>query len=208
MRAVVFDLDGTLIDSCPDIRTALNLVLADDGLAPLSLPAVQQIIGDGAGALLARGFAARGSVAGPRHLSAFLAAYEPRCVAQTRAYPGIAAALAALRAAGHPLGVCTNKPERAARRILDALGLAEYFLAVTGGDSTPFRKPDPRHLAATLASLGVAQAVMVGDHENDMQAAAGLGLPSIFVRWGYGQAQGTYSVAVADALPGLIMKMA
>ncbi len=208
MRAVVFDLDGTLIDSCPDICAALNRVLAANALAPLSADSVREMIGDGAQALLARGFAARGGVAQPRHLSAFIAEYEPHSAERTRPYPGIPAALAALHQAGYPLGVCTNKPERAARHILAALGLADHFSVVTGGDSTRFRKPDPRHLAVTLAGLGVAEAVMVGDHANDMQAAAGLSLPSVFVRWGYGQAQGTYSVDTADALPGLIMNMA
>lgn len=206
-RAVIFDLDGTLIDSDPDIRAALNRVLAAEGLAPLSTAEVQSMIGDGAKVLLERGFAARGSQPEPRHLAAFLADYEANSVVETVPYPGIVAALEALAAAGHRLGVCTNKPVAAARHVLARLGLDKYFAAVTGGDSTPFRKPDPKHLAATLAQLGASRAVMIGDHENDINAAAGLGIPSIFVTWGYGQAQGSHTVHKPQELPGLIAQM-
>ena len=208
MRAVVFDLDGTLIDSDPDIRAALNRVLAADGFAPLSGPEVQSMIGDGAKVLLDRGFAARGGQAEPRHLEAFLIDYEANSAVETVAFPGIAAALETLSLAGHRLGVCTNKPVAAARAVLAALGLETYFDVVTGGDSTPFRKPDPRHLAATLAELGAGDnAVMIGDHVNDINAAAGLGVPSIFVSWGYGKAQGSHTVHDALELPGLIAQM-
>jgi phosphoglycolate phosphatase len=206
-RAVVFDLDGTLIDSDPDIRAALNRILAADGLAPLSTAEVQSMIGDGAKVLLERGFAARGAQAEPRHLTAFLADYEVNSVVDTVPYPGIVAALEALTAAGHLLGVCTNKPVVAARNVLARLGLDKYFAVVTGGDSTPFRKPDPKHLAATLAQMGATQAVMIGDHANDINAAAGLGVPSIFVTWGYGQAQGSHTAHKPQELPGLIAQM-
>jgi phosphoglycolate phosphatase len=105
------------------------------------------------------------------------------------------------------MAVCTNKPEAAARIILKALGLERFFTVVTGGDSTAFRKPDPRHLAGALAALGVSEAVMIGDHENDMAAARGLGLNAIFVSWGYGQAEGTYRAEQADELPGIIARL-
>jgi phosphoglycolate phosphatase len=206
-RAVIFDLDGTLIDSDPDIRAALNRVLAADGLVPLSTAEVQSMIGDGAKVLLERAFAAYGSQAEPRHLTAFLADYEENSVVETVPYPGIVAALEALSTAGHLMGVCTNKPVAAARNVLARLGLDKYFAVVIGGDSTPFRKPDPKHLAATLAQLGATQAVMVGDHANDINAAAGLGIPSIFVSWGYGRAQGSHTVHEAQELPGLIAQM-
>jgi phosphoglycolate phosphatase len=207
MRAVVFDLDGTLIDSEPDIRATLNRVLAAEGLAPLPREAVAKMIGDGAKVLLERGFAARGRAFEPRYLEAFLADYEVNSTVETVPFPGIPAALEALRAAGHRLGVCTNKPENATRGILAGLDIEKYFSAVTGGDSTPFRKPNPAHLAATLAALGATEAVMVGDHENDIKAAAGLEIPSIFVTWGYGEAAGTYTANAASELPGLIARM-
>lgn len=200
MRAVVFDLDGTLIDAAPDIRAVLNRVLAGDGYAPLSLDEVRGMIGDGARTLLARAFAARGGVAEPRHLAAFVADYQENPVRETVCYPGIEALLAGLRAERRPLGICTNKLIGPTRRILDELGLAPYFGAVIGGDSTPYRKPDPRHLAAVLAEMEVSSAIMVGDHHNDMAAAAGLGLEGIFVRWGYGVAEATHTADTAQDL--------
>jgi phosphoglycolate phosphatase len=204
MKAVVFDLDGTLIDSDADLLAALNRLLAKRGMAPLTQAQVKSMIGDGAKALVERAFAARGSVAAPADVAAFLADYEAHATVETVPYPGIPQALAALTAAGHTLAVCTNKPEEPARRILAALELTAFFAVVTGGDSTPFRKPDPRHLAATLAALGTADAVMVGDHENDMAAARGLGIPSIFVTWGYGASTGTVTAHHADQLPALL----
>ncbi|HEY1855677.1 phosphoglycolate phosphatase [Acidocella sp.] len=209
MRAVVFDLDGTLIDSDPDIRAALNRVLAEEGLAPLTTAEVQSMIGDGAKALVERGFAARGHAAHEDHVAAFIADYEANAVVETVPYPGIVEALQVLSEAGHPLGVCTNKPVVAARNVLAALGLDKYFRAIVGGDSTAYRKPNPKHLAAVLQALGAApeRAVMVGDHANDIAAAAGLGVPSIFVSWGYGKAQGSHTIDKALDLPGLVAQM-
>ena len=207
MRAVIFDLDGTLIDSAPDIAAAVNQVLAADGLTAHDLTAIRQMIGDGAKQLLERAFAAHGRKAEPRHLGAFMAAYQAAPVSQTRPYPGIPGVLAQLRAAGRPMAVCTNKPHGPAVAILQRLGLAPFFGAVLGGDSTPYRKPDPRHLAATLAALEVVEAVMIGDHHNDLLAAEGLGLPCIFVHWGYGEAQTRLSATVPDELPAIIDRL-
>ena len=207
MHAVIFDLDGTLIDSAPDIAAVVNRVLAADGLAPHSLEVVRGMIGDGAKQLLERAFAAHGVRAAPRHLAAFLADYNANPVVETIAYAGIPPLLAELRAAGHPLGVCTNKPIGPALKILDALDLAPFFGAVVGGDSTPYKKPDPRHLAATLAGLEVGEAVMIGDHDNDMLAAAGLGLQGIFVSWGYGEVQSSFVAHKPKDLPELIAKL-
>jgi phosphoglycolate phosphatase len=162
------------------------------------------MIGDGAKVLLERALAARGEVAGAADMGVFMDWYTVHGADETRPYPGIVEALAALRRAGHKLGVCTNKPAVAAREILASLGLDVYFDAVTGGDSTPYRKPDPRHLAATLAALGAAEAVMVGDHFNDMAAANGCGIPGIFAAWGYGAAEAEYVAQSASELPGLV----
>lgn len=207
MPAAVFDLDGTLIDSAPDIAAVLARVLAADGLAPLALHEVRGMIGDGARQLLKRGFAARGREAEERHLAAFIADYEAEPVRETVCYPGIADVLASLRGQGWRLGLCTNKPIGPTLRILDALGLAPYFCAAAGGDSTPYRKPDPRHLACVLADMEVSHAVMVGDHENDLAAAAGLGLPAIFCSWGYGAAQAAYTVGTAQELLSCIAEI-
>lgn len=200
MKAVVFDLDGTLIDAEPDITAVLNRVLAADGLPALAGAEVRGMIGDGAKTLLARAFAARGAVAEPRHLAAFVADYEANPVSETRCYPGIREMLTRLQAQKRVMGVCTNKPIGPTLKILDRLGLSGYFGAVLGGDSTPYKKPDPRHLAAVLAGLDVTEAIMVGDHHNDMEAANGLGLSAIFVAWGYGVADVTHTVSTAQDL--------
>jgi len=204
MRAVVFDLDGTLIDSLPDIATAVNRVLAWRGLEALPPMQIEGMIGDGAKVLLDRALNARGEVAAAADMDVFMDWYTVHGADETRPYPGMVEALAALRRAGHRLGVCTNKPAAAAREILASLGLDGYFDAVTGGDSTPYRKPDPRHLAATLAALGATEAVMVGDHFNDMAAAKGCGIPGIFAAWGYGAAEAEYVARSASELPGLV----
>jgi phosphoglycolate phosphatase len=207
MRAVIFDLDGTLIDSDPDILAALNRVLVAYGLAPLSRAEIKPMIGDGAKVLVERAFAARGGVGGDAEVAAFLTDYNANAVVDTVPYPGIVEVLEALHAARHPLAVCTNKPESAARHILAKLGLERFFTVVTGGDTTLYRKPDPRHLGATLEAIGTEKAVMIGDHINDISAAKGLGVPSIFVTWGYGKAQGSHAVDHPAELPGLIAQM-
>jgi phosphoglycolate phosphatase len=202
--SAIFDLDGTLIDSAPDLRAALNRVLAARGLPALSAQAVRSMIGDGAKALVERGFAAHGAQAGPAELADFLADYEENSTVETVVYPGMQAALAQLADAGHKLAVCTNKPAAAAAIILEKLALKPFFPVLIGGDATPFRKPDPRHLASAIAAVGGGRAVMIGDHENDMAAARGLALPSIFAAWGYGQAQGTHTAHSPDALPAIV----
>jgi phosphoglycolate phosphatase len=202
--AVIFDLDGTLIDSAPDIRSALNRLLATRGLPALDANTVRGMIGNGAKVLIERAFAAYGKQAGPVDLADFLTDYEANSTVETVVYPGIDAALAQILENGHDLAICTNKPAIATQIIVRQLGLNRFFKGVTGGDSTPYRKPDPRHLASAITALGASKAVMIGDHENDMKAASGLDMPSIFVTWGYGQAQGTYTANSAAELPGII----
>ncbi len=202
--ALVFDLDGTLIDSAPDLLAALNRVLAARRLPALDGKALRSMIGDGAKALVERGFAAHGRQAGPADLADFLADYEENATVETVVYPGMTEALIQLAGSGYRLAICTNKPVSAAAIILERLALKPFFPVLIGGDSTPFRKPDPRHLAGAVAELGGGAAVMIGDHENDMAAARGLGVPSIFAAWGYGIAQGTHTAHSAAELPTLI----
>lgn len=192
-RAVVFDLDGTLIDSAPDIRSAINTVLSETGRRALSLAQVRGMVGDGTRALVERAFAAVDGGATPEsaamapHLERFRAAYEARMTAETKVYPGAIEALRDLHGAGLRLGICTNKPDRPARAVLAALGLAPFIHAVVGGETAPARKPDPRHLAAVLDLMGAApgEAVMVGDGVNDVAAARALSMPVILVAFGY-----------------------
>jgi phosphoglycolate phosphatase len=191
-RAICLDLDGTLIDSAPDLAAALNRRLVANGLPPHGLDAVTRMIGDGARVLLQRGFTAAGrpldEAALAAELAAFIPDYEARSLEETRPYPGVVEGLAALANAGFTLAVVTNKPEAPTHTILRALGIDHRFATVAGGDSFPVRKPDPGHLTLTLARLGVAsgEAVMVGDHANDLAAARGAGVAAIYAAYGYG----------------------
>lgn len=190
--ALLFDLDGTLVDSLGDLAMAANALLAELGRAPLTDNVIAAMIGDGVPTLVERVLAASGGPApsGTAPVARFAALYEADATRLTRPYPGVAGGLAELAAAGVPLAVCTNKLERVARQVLDRLGLGAFFPLVLGGDSLPFRKPDPRFLLAALDRLRAApaHAAMVGDHRNDVLAAQSGGLKAIFARYGYGTA--------------------
>lgn len=202
-RCAVFDLDGTLVDSVPDLTAALNRVMASRGLAPFVVAEVVPMVGDGAAVLVRRAFAARGTAPDDRALDDFLMDYGANAAVATVPYPGTTEALDALRAGGWVLAVCTNKPEAPARTLLDALGLLGRFAAIGGGDSFPVRKPDPAHLIATLGAAGgiPQRSVMIGDHRNDVMAASGAGLPCIFATWGFGPLEmGTGAAATASRM--------
>ncbi len=205
-KAVVFDLDGTLIDSLPDLAAALNRSLARHGRGPVPLPDVGPMVGDGAKVLLQKGYATFDLSPTAEDEAVFLADYEVHVTDLTEPYAGIPEALAALTAEGYVLGLCTNKPEVSARKVLAALDLDRFFPVVIGGDATPYRKPDPRHLAAVLSAMSIDKqdAVMVGDHANDIATASGLGVPSVFVTWGYGTAEGTVSIDAPAQLSGAV----
>lgn len=201
-RLLVLDLDGTLVDSVPDLAAALNRLLAARAIAPYAEAEVVPFVGDGVQKLLERAFAGRGLALDAPALASFTADYEANAAVATRAFPGVAETLPALRAAGWRLAVCTNKPEAAARNLLAGLGIAAWFDALGGGDSFPTRKPDPAHLLATIAAAGgsPARSLMVGDHHNDILAAKGAGIPAIFALWGYGpRSMGEGAVAFANA---------
>ncbi|NKC29549.1 HAD-IA family hydrolase [Falsiroseomonas selenitidurans] len=187
-RIAVFDLDGTLVDSAPDLHAALDRLMAARGLPGFRRAEVVGMIGDGAKVLVERALAARGATFDPAALDSFLADYGANAAVETAPFDGISAALDTAMAAGWRLAVCTNKPVEPAITLLRALGLAGRFAAIGGGDSYPVRKPDPAHLLATLRDAGgtPAGAVMIGDHHNDMAAAAGAGVKPIFAGWGYG----------------------
>jgi phosphoglycolate phosphatase len=188
LRCAVFDLDGTLVDSAPDIHAALDRMMAVKRLPSFARAEVVGMIGDGVRVLLERAYAARGLLLDEAGFEHFMADYGTNAAVLTRAFDGIPELLGVLRNAGWRLAVCTNKPEAAARSLLTGLGLDGHFSALGGGDSFPMRKPDPGHLRATLAAAGTApkDAVMIGDHRNDIEAARGAGVRAIFAGWGYG----------------------
>ena len=171
--AIIFDLDGTLVDTALDLTQALNAVLAQAGRAPVPLERIRDIIGDGARRMVERGFAEGGAAldAGEldRRTAAFFDHYRAHLSDLSRPFPGVPETLETLAAEGAIMGVCTNKPADPSRRILDDLDLSRFFGAIVGSDSVAVRKPDPEHLAATIRALGAApaQAVMIGDSDID-----------------------------------------
>ncbi|MCW8085172.1 HAD-IA family hydrolase [Sabulicella glaciei] len=201
MPLAIFDLDGTLVHSAPDIAAALNRLMARRALPPFALPEVQAMIGDGARALLAKAFAARGAAWGEEDFGSFLPDLEANSAVLSRPFPGIPEALAGLAEARWGLAVCTNKPIAATRALLEGLGLAGRFSVVLGGDSLSVRKPDPGHVRGVLEAAGAApgEAVMIGDHANDVLAARGAGVRSVFAAWGYGADPGADAVAFSPA---------
>jgi len=192
MPLAIFDLDGTLVDSAPDIRAALNRLMAAEGLAPFDLSAVTAMIGDGARALLTKAFTARDKALPESVIPGFLADLEASSAVLTRPYPGMVAALETLTARGWQLAICTNKPIAATTALLRELDLGRHFHLVLGGDSLAVKKPDPGHVRGVLQQLNVAaeQAMMIGDHQNDIRAARGAGVRSVFAAWGYGSGAG------------------
>ncbi len=187
----MFDLDGTLVDSAPDIHAVGARTLADLGRPPVTLDQTRAFVGNGAAVFVARCLEATGGAADPalraEALRLFHAHYEADPAGLTRPYPGVPALLARLRAAGMPMGVCTNKPLRPAQGVLAALDLAGFFGAVVGGDTLPVLKPDPAPLRLTLDRLGAdpAAALFVGDSETDAATAQAAGLPLALFTQGY-----------------------
>ena len=194
MTAIVFDLDGTLIDSAPDIRAIANVVLAEEGAGPISLEETRSFIGNGAATFVARMMAARGVDATTERQARMLAAFKElynTAVAHSALYPGIADLLARLRADGHRLGVCTNKPLRPARFVLGHFGILDHFDTVLGGDSLPEQKPDPAPLLKAFEMLGAddpEDRLYVGDSEVDAQTAERADVPFALFLGGYRKA--------------------
>ena len=190
IRAAVFDLDGTLVDSAPDLHAAAVRMLADLDRPTVTLEQVTGFIGNGVPKLVERCLNATGGVPGDgsaEALAIFSEHYERAATGLTRPYPGVVEMLEALGSAGMRMGVCTNKPEAAAHIVLRDLGLAAYFGSVVGGDTLPMRKPDPAPLTHCLEALEVIReaAIYVGDSETDEATAAALPLPFALFSGGY-----------------------
>ncbi|MDH5797545.1 MAG: phosphoglycolate phosphatase, partial [Paracoccaceae bacterium] len=179
MTAVVFDLDGTLIDSAPDIQAAANKMLAAEGKAPLDLPTVTSFIGNGLPKLVERVMRARGiSVDEHARLTEMtLGFYNAAPSNLTRLYPGVRQALETLRQANCQIGLCTNKPVEPTWGILKDFDLTRFFDVVVGGDSLAVKKPDPAPLNAAFENLGVGSRYYVGDSEVDAETAARANVP-------------------------------
>lgn len=188
---VIFDLDGTLIDTAPDLMTSLNHVMNLNGLEHVTFEDMTWLVGQGAKVMIERAWALHNHPSSPEQLEtafdAFLINYAADMPGKSLPYPGLLKALDRLDAAGMRLAVCTNKTEALARKLLDALELTSRFVAITGGDTFAVRKPHGDHILGTIEMAGgsARNAVMVGDSVNDILAAQNAGVPTIAVPFGY-----------------------
>ena len=188
---IVFDLDGTLVDTAPDLLGALNHVLVEAGLEPVNLDTIATMIGHGAKAMIIKGMAAQGVEPEAHRMDGlfnqFLAYYEANIAEGSRPFENAVAALDQLAASGATLAVCTNKRQSSSDRLLDTLQLSGRFAAIVGADSVPERKPHGDHILLTIDRAGGdrSRAIMVGDSRTDERAARNAGLPFIFVPFGY-----------------------
>ena len=204
-RIVVFDLDGTLVDTAPDLINALNVILAREGLAPVPLHAARNMIGAGARKLLERGLELEGRTISLAELNRltddFIAYYAEHIADASRPFDGLEAALDDLTRHDYRFAVCTNKLEWLSRRLLDRLNLSPRFAAICGADTFGVSKPDPAILRQTVARAGaeLSSAIMVGDAGPDVGVARRAGVPVICVSFGYTE------VPVADLKPDVVI---
>jgi len=205
VRTVVFDLDGTLVDTAPDLIKALNFVLDREGLPPVPLHSARNMIGAGARRLIERGLEAEGRVATPADITRltadFIDYYAAHIADGSRPFEGLEDALDDLASRGYQFAVCTNKLEWLSKRLLDQLGLSPRFAAICGADTFGVSKPDPVILQQTVARAGgqLASTVMVGDAGPDVGVARRAGVPVVCVEFGY------TDVPVADLKPDLLI---
>ena len=216
---VIYDLDGTLIDSAKDMQVAVSRVLADHGLPAVSEDDVRLFMGQGSKVTMSKAFAKYGRALDDDKLSAvtaeFVRYYEADPVSHTRAFAGVAEVVHRFDGLGLKQGVCTNKFERPSRMILEHLDLMPPIAGLAGADTFPVRKPDPRHILMLVERMGRTpeKAVMVGDSIHDVEAAHAAGLPAVLVSWGYTARPASELGAEAvierfDALPQALERLA
>ena len=204
-RIIVFDLDGTLVDTAPDLINALNFVLDREGLPPVPLASARNMIGAGARKLIERGLELEGRSASvedvTRLTSDFIDHYAAHIADVSRPFEGVESALDDLQSIGYRFAVCTNKLEWLSRLLLDQLGLSSRFSAICGADTFGVSKPDPAILKQTIARAGgqVSSAIMVGDAGPDIGVARRAGIPVIGVEFGYTE------IPIADLKPDRVI---
>jgi phosphoglycolate phosphatase len=215
---VVLDLDGTLVDSAPDLVATLNIIFARTGLPPVAYDAARNMVGGGARALIVRGLKAEGrtldEIEIDRLVREFIDHYAAHIADHSRPFPGLESALDTLAAHGCRLAVCTNKFEWLAVRLLDALALSQRFAAICGGDTFGLQKPDPEMLRRTIARAGgdTGSTVMVGDSLTDITTAHAAGVPVVAVDYGYTERPVTEMgadrvIGTLSALPGAVFDL-
>lgn len=184
---VLFDLDGTLLDSAPDMLAAVNALRADHGIAPMALAALRPHVSKGARAMLAAAFPMLPVEAREAMVPAFLDAYQRELARHGGPFDGVEALLAAIESAGSRWGIVTNKPEYLARALMPLLGWDARCAVLVGGDTLPVRKPDSEPLLHAARTLGVdpADCAYVGDDERDIVAARAAAMPAVVALWGY-----------------------
>jgi phosphoglycolate phosphatase len=206
VRTVVFDLDGTLVDTAPDLISALNFVLDREGLAPVPLHSARNMIGAGARKLIERGLELEGRSMSSEEVTRltgdFIDYYAAHIADASRPFEGLESALDDLSARGYRFAVCTNKLEWLSKLLLDQLGLSARFSAICGADTFGVSKPDPAILKQTIARAGgeLSSAIMVGDAGPDIGVARRAGIPVIGVEFGYTE------VPIADLKPDRLIK--
>lgn len=192
-RAIVFDLDGTLVDTAPDLTSALNATMSSLKLPEVAEADVRHMVGRGARVLIERGLTAAGVASGEKlieeALAVFLGHYGDHIADRSMPFDGVVETLELFRSGGALMGVCTNKPQALTVKLLEVLQLIDYFPVILGADKVRNRKPHPEHLLQTITELNAApqNAVMIGDSTADVEAARAAGVPVIAVSFGYSE---------------------
>lgn len=190
---IIFDLDGTLVETAPDLVATLNVVLASEGMAPVPYEIARNYVGGGAKLMIARGIEAEGRTVDDatldRMFADFIAYYAANVAVHSRPYPGLTEALDLLSERGWRFAVCTNKLEHLSVLLLNELNLTHRFEAICGQDTFGIQKPDPEILRRTIAAAGgdMRQSIMIGDSETDILTARAAGIPVIAVDFGYSE---------------------